>query len=145
MTLHTTGKMTWHESTIEANVYQLRIDGHWLLSVRHNGEQMPEKQRENMRRLAACWNACEGIRTEVLEANQSGGLPWNVADQIEARVLQGEMLEALQKAVAEAKPTSVRRELRPGDDCTLLVEITEWADWIDEARAAIAKATGSPT
>lgn len=40
----------------------------------------------NMRRIAACWNACEGVPTEVLESQQAGGLPWSVADQIDARM-----------------------------------------------------------
>lgn len=51
------------------------------------------------------------------------------------------LIAALQAAVSEAKPLSVRRELRPGDDCTNLVEITEWPDWLDQAREAIAEAT----
>jgi hypothetical protein len=73
-------------------------------------------------RIAACWNACEGVPTEVLQANQSGGLPWNVADQIEQRVLHAELLEALKNLAAIAN-----------DSC-----IGPW----DQARAAIAKAEG---
>lgn len=45
-----------------------------------------EPSEADARRLVACWNACEGVPTEVLEAQQSGGLPWSVADQIEQRV-----------------------------------------------------------
>lgn len=58
----------------------------------------------NARRLAACWNACEGIPTEALEAQQSGGLPWSVADQIDklaalsrAERQSDELLAALKK------------------------------------------------
>lgn len=50
---------------------------------------------ENARRVVACWNACNGIPTEVLEANAAGGLPYSVADQIDARVERKEMLAAL--------------------------------------------------
>lgn len=55
---------------------------------------------EMLRRLAACWNACNGVPIEVIEANASGGLPWNVGDQIEARVQESRMREALQDARA---------------------------------------------
>lgn len=38
---------------------------------------------EEIRRLVACWNACDGVPTEVLEAQMAGGLPWNVGNQID--------------------------------------------------------------
>ena len=50
------------------------------------GEANEQEAMSNAHRLAVCWNACEGVPTEVLEAQQSGGLPWSVADQIEQRV-----------------------------------------------------------
>jgi hypothetical protein len=124
MTLHTTGTMTFKESEYEPNRFTIGVDGNWLMGIQHNGEQTVLRQRENMRRLAACWNACYGIPTEVLEANQSGGLPWSVADQIDARVLQAEMLEALQGVLRVADRKTIE---------------------FDAARAAIAKATRSPT
>jgi hypothetical protein len=49
----------------------------------------------NARRLAAAWNACDGVPIEVLEANASGGLPWLVSDQIDARVARGRLVEVL--------------------------------------------------
>jgi hypothetical protein len=52
----------------------------------------------NARRIVACWNACIAVPTEVLEAQQSGGLPWNVGDQIDRRVLQRELLTELEHA-----------------------------------------------
>lgn len=54
-------------------------------------------------RIVACVNACAGIPNEVLEAQQSGGLPWSVADQIDQRVQHNraaaELLAALEEMV----------------------------------------------
>lgn len=58
----------------------------------------------NRRRIIACWNACESVPTEVLEAQQAGGLPWNVADQIDARLRRDELLAAL-KRIADPRNT----------------------------------------
>ena len=68
---HTTVKLTAEESRIYVNEHFLCSGGNWLMSIRHNGEQMPEAQRENVRRLAAAWNACDGIPTETLERTQT--------------------------------------------------------------------------
>lgn len=56
---------------------------------------MSPNAEADTRRLVACWNACYGVPTEVLEAQQAGGLPWNVADQIDARLQRDELLAAL--------------------------------------------------
>jgi len=69
---HTPGKLAYQESQYEPNRFTIGVDGKWLMSIQHNGEQMPETQRENVRRLAACWNACEGIPTETLEEHALG-------------------------------------------------------------------------
>lgn len=66
---HTPVKLTAEESRIYANEHFLCSGGNWLMTIRHNGEQMPEAQRENVRRLAAAWNACDGISTDDLESN----------------------------------------------------------------------------
>lgn len=60
----------------EANSFAVLDDdrGRWWLSLLHNGEALTELQRHNMRRLAACWNACEGLDTETLEALAGGTL-----------------------------------------------------------------------
>lgn len=61
------GHLTVHEDG-DACCYTLHsADGRWFVALRHNGESMLDKQRVNMRRLAACWNACDGIETEELE------------------------------------------------------------------------------
>lgn len=98
---------------------------------------------ENARRIVAAWNACQGIPTEVLEAQQSGGLPWSVADQIEARVIQADLLEALQEFV------SCRDEARSIDDGVPNSSALAWTalrhrlERLESAsRALILKATG---
>lgn len=78
---------------------------------------------ENARRLAACWNACDGIDTEHLERH---GLP-DFAQKISGLVAQrDEMLEALNG---------------------ILIRVADDEDYgpdhaVTVARAAIAKATG---
>jgi hypothetical protein len=71
------------------------------------GENNPGMREANARRLVACWNACEGVPTEVLEAQQAGGLPWSVADQIEQRVQRDELLAALKQALPFMEAESV--------------------------------------
>jgi hypothetical protein len=58
-----------------------------------------ERNEANARRLVACWNACDGVPIEVLEAGQAGGLPWSVAEQIEQRVQRTALLDALSTLV----------------------------------------------
>ena len=65
--IHTKGRVTFKEDG-EANHYSmLTEDGRWWLALLANGEMTTERQRANFRRLAACWNACDGIPTEKLE------------------------------------------------------------------------------
>ena len=54
----------------EANSYAL-IDQDaikWVMSLLVNGEHTTARQTEILERMAACWNACEGIPTDTLEA-----------------------------------------------------------------------------
>lgn len=64
----------------EANSFAVLDEdrGRWWLSLLHNGEALTELQRHNMRRLAACWNACDGISTATLEALPGG----TIADEL---------------------------------------------------------------
>ena len=63
----TKGRITFREDG-DANQYaMLTEDGRWWLALLANGEMTTERQRANFRRLAACWNACDGIPTEKLE------------------------------------------------------------------------------
>lgn len=61
----------------DANSYAL-LDadtGNWFMSLLVNGQQMEAKQVENLRRLAATWNACDGIPTEALERVEGDTTP----------------------------------------------------------------------
>jgi len=63
----TQGRITFKEDG-DANHYSmLTEDGRWWLAILANGEQTSARQVANFRRLAACWNACEGSSTEWLE------------------------------------------------------------------------------
>lgn len=71
MSGHTEGRLTFRANG-DANSYALiGDDGRWWMSVLMNGEQMTERQESNLRRLAACWNACAAIPTEGLESAAS--------------------------------------------------------------------------
>lgn len=59
--IHTKGCITFKEDA-EANQYaMLDRNGHWLMSILHNGEALTEVQKANFSRLAECWNACLGM------------------------------------------------------------------------------------
>lgn len=67
-TQHTEGRVLFREDG-EANRWaMLTEDCRWMLTILANGEQTTPRQVANFRRLAACWNACEGISTEALES-----------------------------------------------------------------------------
>lgn len=67
----TQGRITFKEDG-DANHYSmLTEDGRWWLAILANGEQTSARQVANFRRLAACWNACDGVSTEVLEDTTS--------------------------------------------------------------------------
>lgn len=98
---HTQCKLTVSESSIYANEYHLMANGNWLMAVQHNGEQMPDTQRENARRLAACWNACDKIETDALELAVNTGIRelWLKLER------HDKLLAALQRlAAAMSKP-----------------------------------------
>lgn len=73
-TVHTPGRMIFEEEG-DANRYRMMDEhGRWWLALLHNGEAVSVRQAANMRRLAAAWNACDGIETATLEeiANSGG-------------------------------------------------------------------------
>lgn len=86
------------------------------------------EQRANARRLAACWNACQGIETEELEIIDDAGENFTVVfDRIKAQ--RDELLSALQMFVFphqdNDKHTDTQRQ--------------------EIGRAVIAKVSGVPT
>lgn len=69
---HTPGRIRLRANG-DANSYALvDEDGKWWMSLLVNGEQITARQEANLRRLAACWNAFEGMSTEQIE--QAGKL-----------------------------------------------------------------------
>lgn len=53
----------------EADSYALvDQEGRWLMTLLHNGSQVTQAQRDNLRRMVACWNAFDGMTTEGIEA-----------------------------------------------------------------------------
>lgn len=68
--IHNPEKLEFKVSTYAPNTYSIGTEGcDWLMAVLHNGEQVEARQIANMRRLVACWNACQGVDTDVLEAH----------------------------------------------------------------------------
>jgi len=63
MSEHTPGPWEIQEQG-EASVYVIMANGNWLLSFRHNGEQLDEKQKANIKLMAAApelLEACKAI------------------------------------------------------------------------------------
>lgn len=105
MSGNTQGRVTVHENG-DANSYALRsADNRWLVALLHNGEAGLGQQRENMRRLAACWNACEGMSTEDVEACPGGGL-LHLAEFANGVVLQRDALLASTQVLLNALPSA---------------------------------------
>lgn len=86
---------------------------------------------EGCRRLVVCWNACEGIETELLEEIPS--IVGSTVPYRELRQQHAELLAALQNYVATIATAG-------GGDKVLFMAALRGAD--DKARALIAKATG---
>ena len=135
---HTPGRLTVRENG-DANSYAIMDDaGQWLLHMLHNGRQTPPTQSENLRRLAACWNYCEGLDTEGMERSVEMKRPANVF--IDESIKKELDLLAQRDALLEA--------LRPFSEATLTDAghiIGLMREDFERARAAIAKATGGAT
>lgn len=67
MSDHTQRRITFQPDG-DANHYSMiDEDGNWWLALIMNSRQATPTQVENLRRLAACWNACIGMPTDDLE------------------------------------------------------------------------------
>lgn len=75
---------------------------HCGLGLRHHSAL--DEQEQNARRLAAAWNAVDGVPTEVLESAAAGGLPWRFMDQLELRADRDRLLAALKNIVGRFNP-----------------------------------------
>lgn len=127
---HTEGRLTATESQHEPNRFMISVPAGWLFSILHNGEALVEKQRVNVRRLVACWNALDGLPTELLErygATRRG--IYKGTEELKAQ--RDELLAALQSLVGEYEPNIK----------TFATDAPRKAKWM-AALAAIAKAKG---
>jgi hypothetical protein len=73
----------------DANSYAL-IDqdaNKWLMTVLVNGEHTTARQAEILERMAACWNACEGVSTEALQKYHGNGGIEDATDEDQDAVL----------------------------------------------------------
>lgn len=115
-TIHTPGKVRF-QADGEANRFaMLTEDGRWLLTLLHNGEAVSERQAENMRRLAAAWNACEGLSTRTIEIlAKLGGFTSQMPTFAALAVQRDELLEALRHIKGAAMDISCHR--RAISDC----------------------------
>lgn len=142
-TQHTMGTLEFNESPHEANRFGINVFGHnWLMSILHNGMQLVEVQRANMRRLVACWNACDGIATEKLEKVAGDTAP------VFALLMEtATERDALLAAITRLANAAFARDTTMGDQCGLFAAQAELRDATKIARAAIASATikGVPT
>jgi len=142
---HTPGRVTFRDDGDANHWSLLTADGRWLLALLHNGEAPSERQAANFRRLAACWNACEGISTDALERLGTLDRARVDLDVIRAQAIaqRDELLEALRMVMACAGDISAAPDgllemaLDDGDE-----ETRRQANAFLVARAAIAKVKG---
>ena len=78
--------------------------GNWFMSLLVNGQQMEAKQVENLRRLAATWNACDGIPTEALERVEGDTTP--VFELLMQTTRERDVLLRALTAIAQSAPDS---------------------------------------
>lgn len=99
-----------------------RTDGSMIVSI-GDPQKGPHNQGDvhldpaNVRRLAACWNACEGLSTARLKE-----MPMPFVQTIPAMLAQAdELLKALEGMVsAHAVPSSICKE-RPAYDAAIAI------------------------
>lgn len=106
-TQHTQGQLVTGSSELD-QMDLISEDGLEFVAAMHEFGSMPGKREANARRLAACWNACEGVSTEDLEADHAhkGGPLLNRKLRehkliAQAMVRYGEQLAAARALLAE--------------------------------------------
>lgn len=88
---HTPGKLHVKQMAAYLDQFELRgpVDSGVIVARTvpwGSAADVEDASEANARRLAAAWNACDGVPIEVLEAQEAGGMPWRVGDQIDQRV-----------------------------------------------------------
>lgn len=97
----------------------------------------------NARRIAACWNACDGISTENLEQNiaiKELANRYNTVIAQRDELLQG--LKNLKRAYVNLLEAGRNRILDMGGQCDDVPTMEASDPYLRDASAAIAKATG---
>lgn len=99
---HTHGKLIVGNRTSDGGAVLISMEGPVIAETTKwtgPGSSDPEMREANARRLAACWNACNGIKTSSLERMTEGvySLPL-LLEQIAAG---GTMLESYRNCVRE--------------------------------------------
>lgn len=130
---HSKGKLgygPWREDGCICG-YSLTINGHLLPLCEMTAG--PEDDFEaNARRLVACWNAFDGLETEMVESMVN--VPEFFFKHTDLMTQRDALLAELQN-IAAADPRKWDAETRD--------QFQQWAQ--NRARAAIAKVTGRPT
>ncbi len=144
-TKHTSGLLiaednNWDMSTLYSEsgcvVAQCPISGDVTEDTQHEYEEAKEA---NARRIAACWNACAGIRTEALE-NRAHLLKAEDQQITELEAQRDELLEALLKCARMAE--ALKRECGMDPESPQALRNGEYMNISYTARAALAKAKG---
>lgn len=146
-TPHTHGRVTFKEDGDANHWSMLTEDGRWLLSLLHNGESVSERQIANFRRLAACWNACNGIDTDDLEAD-SVSIIQKLHDDAAKRLMaqRDKLLEALRVVQSQCE-SMAGADWRKWEELASPEEFERWAKsraahMAVQAQATIAKQEG---
>lgn len=91
---------SWIENA-DANTFVIAQGNKWIVGLIHNGEPLPEQQKENMRRIVACVNACAPFTTEQLEQHSYKNSVVNeMLKRIEVEMQRNELLAALNDVVS---------------------------------------------
>lgn len=113
-------------------------DDHYIASIRANSDLSDGDSQDIARRITACVNACAGIPTYQLTAEND--IPTNLGEVIDAIRDQRDILLAALDRLAFAAEC---RDNTTGDQCRLIEVRAELAAAAANARAAIAAATGT--
>lgn len=144
-TTHTPGRITFLPDG-DANRYSmLTEDGRWWMALLMNGEQVTARQEANLRRLAACWNACEGIEIESIEELAAMG------HGVASLIVYGDDVKRERDALAQALKNLVDDDETPEPNCSCHVappcgDCTDYAhrrELIAAAKEALAKIGGA--
>ena len=109
MSKHTDGKMRWSKRNDGSLIY---IIGDHKVGAHAQGDIYINEA--DLRRIVACWNACEGLSTEALEQVEPGEIVgWGrIAGQLPSLLAQrSELLDALHNMLEDGDSTDRQQAL----------------------------------